>query len=415
MTTLNLQVGAGGDDFIHFQDNGTHTFDAAGINLFHGYAASTAKRGQSGMRYTSVTIGNGDTIDAATTVYRARNTNSNADVVVHIRADDADNPAAPTNDAGWDALTDTTADVSWTMPSFVAGNDFTTPDFKSVIQGLVNRGGWSSGNAMIILIGDRDAESTATDGTRRDAQSYEGESANAPKLDIDYTAAAGGVTVLAALATATALSPAATIMTGLLVAASLATATALVYAAKNVNTISAKVATAVAVSPASAVSGAALIAANLATATAKSFAASIITAGSITVSAALATASALSYAAKHVNTIPAAVSTATAASLAATVSGAAVIAGAVATATARSWDATVSGAALVAGALSTATARSWAAAINPGVTIAGALATATALAPKATLVIEGVTGAVRRLAYYPVSLVSTRFRRRGRR
>ncbi|KKK67051.1 hypothetical protein LCGC14_2957920, partial [marine sediment metagenome] len=59
--------------------------------------------------------------------------------------------------------------------------------------------------------------------------------------------------------------------------------------------------------------------------------------------------------------------------------------------------------------------RSWAAVINPGATIAGALATATALAPRATLVIEGVAGTVRRLAYYPISLVSTRFRRRGRR
>ena len=403
---IDEQVGAGADD-AHEKANDT-SFFATGILNYRDSDALNSVRRFCGDRFQTVAVPKDDTIDVANLQVKVAFTTTD-DPNLDIYAEDVDDAVDFTTNADVVNRIRTTASAAWVATGIGIGFR-TSPDFASVVQEVINRASWASGNdMMIITVGKSDLDLAFR------TRTFENASADAAKLHIEYTAGAGGVTVLAALATATALSPAATILTGLLVAASLATATALSLAAKHINTISAKVATATAVSPASAVSGAALIAANLATATAKSFAASIITAGSITVSAALATASALAYAAKHINTIPAAVSTATAASLAATVSGAATIAGALATATARSWDATVSGAALVAGALSTATARSWAAAINPGVTIAGALATATALAPKATLVIEGVTGAVRRLAYYPISLVSTRFRRRGRR
>jgi len=195
---------------------------------------------------------------------------------------------------------------------------------------------------------------------------------------------AGGVTVLAALATATALGYAAVITTGLVVAAALATATALSLTAKHINTIKAAVATAVTQSYAATISGAARILAVLTTASAQSYAATII-AGDTVIGAALATASALSYAATHLNTIPAAMSTATAASYAATVSGATVVLGALATATAQSYAATVSGVALVAAALSTAAAKSWEAVVNPGAVVAGVVATATAQALEAVV------------------------------
>ncbi|KKM82271.1 hypothetical protein LCGC14_1321200, partial [marine sediment metagenome] len=239
---------------------------------------------------------------------------------------------------------------------------------------------------------------------------------------IGRAAAVGGVTVLAALATATVLSPDAAVVTGAMVSAILATATALSPISTHINTVSAPVATATALSPVSIVSGVASIVGALATASAlsweattslgalvvgalgtataqsyvalhintvlaslstaitTSWAATIITGGDVTVIAALATATALSYAATHVNTILVALPTATALSYTAAFIGGATIAGALSTATALSFDAAVIGGATIVAALSAATALSWAAAINPGITILAVLATATALA-----------------------------------
>ncbi len=246
---------------------------------------------------------------------------------------------------------------------------------------------------------------------------------------VEDTAAAGGVTVLAALATATVLSPVSAVVTGAMVTAVLATATALSPVATHINTVSASVATATALSPVSIVSGAAAIVGALATASAlswdattslgalvvgalgtataqsyvalhintvlaslstaitTSWAATIITGGDVTVIAALATATALSYAATHVNTILVALPTATALSYTAAFVGGATIAGALSTATALSFDAAVIGGATIVAALSAATALSWAAVINPGVTISAVLATATALAYAAVAVV----------------------------
>lgn len=424
------------------------------------YIGEFGNRIYAGFRFPGVTGLSGQTIDAAILRFHAGATDS-ASFEGDFRAHDAEAPGVFTSsdsDISTRPLTTKTCEAdgsdfgSWSAGNWYefdgAGSDTNT--IKDIIQELAD----SYDPSAIVIIHE-----LASGTGERLPHAWDYDTSLAAKLDIDYEPAGGaGVTVVAALATATALSYAPTITTGLLVSAAIATATALALTAKHVNTIPAAVATATAKSYEATITTAALIAGALATATAKSYAATAsgvaliagalatataksydaVVTGAANVSAALATATAKSYAAtiisgdrivqaavatasalahvaKHINVIPAAVSTATAASLAATASGAATIAGALATATARSWDATVSSATLIAGAVSTATARSWAAVINPGVTIAGVLATATALAPKVTLVIDGVVGAVRRLAYYPVSLVSTRFRRRGRR
>ncbi|MBK8820602.1 MAG: hypothetical protein IPN49_16515 [Saprospiraceae bacterium] len=54
-----------------------------------------------------------------------------------------------------------------------------TPDIKNIIQEIVNRSGWVSGNALSILI-------TGSSGTR-EAESWDGEAAAAPRLYITYT------------------------------------------------------------------------------------------------------------------------------------------------------------------------------------------------------------------------------------
>ena len=59
-----------------------------------------------------------------------------------------------------------------------AGRDQRTPDLSPVVQELVDRPGWSGGNALALII---------TGTGRRTADSYDGSAAAAPLLHIDYS------------------------------------------------------------------------------------------------------------------------------------------------------------------------------------------------------------------------------------
>jgi hypothetical protein len=58
------------------------------------------------------------------------------------------------------------------------GPDQQTPDLQAVIQEIVNRSGWASGNAIAVVV----------NGTgRRTAQAFDSSQLGAPLLHIDYT------------------------------------------------------------------------------------------------------------------------------------------------------------------------------------------------------------------------------------
>jgi hypothetical protein len=71
--------------------------------------------------------------------------------------------------------------VGWSPPDWVQGQQGPgqqTPNLATVIDSVVNGGGWQSGNALLILIsgsGDRVAES------------FDGDAAAAPLLHVEYT------------------------------------------------------------------------------------------------------------------------------------------------------------------------------------------------------------------------------------
>jgi len=68
----------------------------------------------------------------------------------------ADAPAFTTTAFDITDRTNTVADVSWAVPTWVATDDELpaqlTPDLSTIVQEIVNQGGWASGNAMVIMI-----------------------------------------------------------------------------------------------------------------------------------------------------------------------------------------------------------------------------------------------------------------------
>jgi hypothetical protein len=75
-----------------------------------------------------------------------------------------------------------TAAVSWSPGRWptvgAAGPDQRTPSLTSVIQEIVNRTGWSAGNALVIII---------TGTGERVAEAYDGKPGRAPLLHVEYT------------------------------------------------------------------------------------------------------------------------------------------------------------------------------------------------------------------------------------
>ena len=191
MTTLNLQVGSSGDDVTHrtapshfFSTSSSHQLLGAYDGTIQGYGLSA--------RFTGVASGQGDTIDLATMTLTTSLGDSGTVCKAIIDAEDEDTGTAPTSDADWDNETKTTATVAWDpIPVWPTVDvEHTTPEIKTVIQELVDRGSWASGNAMNLFIHD---EAQGSDNSsRRWAHAYDSNSAKAPKLDINFTAGGGG-------------------------------------------------------------------------------------------------------------------------------------------------------------------------------------------------------------------------------
>ena len=134
-----------------------------------------------GLRWTGITIPRGATIEAAYVQFAAREAHTEATNLV-IRGQAADNPVTFTTAAGnVSTRTRTTATANWSPAAWTAnatGAAQRTSELKSVIQEIVNRPGWASGNALALII---------TGTGHRTAWAIDGQPANAPLLHVDYS------------------------------------------------------------------------------------------------------------------------------------------------------------------------------------------------------------------------------------
>jgi len=132
-----------------------------------------------GMRFTNIAIPRNANILNAYVEFEVAATGS-ASTSVTIRGQAADNASAfssTKNNISNRSLT--TAQVAWNnIPAWSALNvKWQTPNLSAIIQQVVNRSGWASGNAIAIIINGSG---------QRTAESYDGEAPAAPKLVITY-------------------------------------------------------------------------------------------------------------------------------------------------------------------------------------------------------------------------------------
>ena len=177
MTTLNLQVNQSSDDALENASggvtiNGTSmTFNNSGFWI--------------GYRFQNVTIPNASTINTATLSYYVTSTarDDNEQDVYGEDVDDAATFSTAANNISGRTLT--TAKTNVTANSVGVG--FYAVDVTAVVQEIINRAGWVSGNDLALIM-------DALTGVNLSPDTYDNSPTNAAKLDIDYTASGGGLT-----------------------------------------------------------------------------------------------------------------------------------------------------------------------------------------------------------------------------
>ena len=126
-------------------------------------------------RFQNITVAQGATISEAffkPYVYAGSRTGFT------IVGTDVDNVSAPSAASDGNHSLHTTATVSWSNPG-TDGSQQTSPDIKTIIQEIVNRSGWSSGNAIMIQMFVSGTVSGGDSGSKtRDMRSYEYSSAS---------------------------------------------------------------------------------------------------------------------------------------------------------------------------------------------------------------------------------------------
>lgn len=174
--TLDLQVGASSDDAYQKTSGDVVLTGSLGIvdnvDEWNGY------------RWTSVTVPNSATIDVAH--MEVEITNAGWDEPNHTffgnDVDSAVTFSATTNNVSGRART--SASEVWDNSNLGAPGRFNTTDLSPLVNEIVNRTGWGSGNDLVIVFrGDGGARDLAV-------QSWDQDNANAATLHIEYTAGA---------------------------------------------------------------------------------------------------------------------------------------------------------------------------------------------------------------------------------
>ena len=194
--TLNLQVAASADDGTcpNVTSDSGRSVSACGTGVINASVLAAGSHGGNdewpvGTRFLNVTIPNAATITSATFTLKAQATWASPGTISYlVSAQAADDPTTFTtavNQLTTGTRPRTTAvSAAWVLSSVTAETDYSI-DITSVIQEIVNRAGWASGNDMVIII---DTGVPTTAGEWQDFYSYDNTPSKAPKLDIVYTA-----------------------------------------------------------------------------------------------------------------------------------------------------------------------------------------------------------------------------------
>lgn len=174
MTTW--QVGTSSDDTS--SSDGDWRIDWSGLYITNLWGAVN----EIGVRFTNITISKGATITSAYLTLQATANYVTGDSTI-IRGIAEDNTATFSTYVNFAGRARTNSSASWTFEAWTQNSSYNSPDLTSIIQEIINRAGWASGNALAIVT------SPGTSVTQyRQAKAYDVGAAYAPQLTVTWVA-----------------------------------------------------------------------------------------------------------------------------------------------------------------------------------------------------------------------------------
>jgi type IV pilus assembly protein PilY1 len=145
-----------------------------------------------GMRFQDVAVPQGATVTNAYIEFTAKDSSSGT-LNLSIKGENVDNAAAFSSTSSEISTrlsgAGTSASTAWTPGSWSDGNTYDSPSLTAIVQEIVNRGGWTKGNAMAMFV------STSSSSNTRRAYSVDGSASRAPRLIVEFQGAPGRQTV----------------------------------------------------------------------------------------------------------------------------------------------------------------------------------------------------------------------------
>ncbi len=190
MPTINETIVLGTDDVFSQQGNNSYQFlSTVYIGAGHQDFGTAQYINWTGVRFQTINIPSGSTIDSATLTFVMKDKIGTPSV--RIYGNDVDDAAT------WGAtnkVRNITKTAAFTALDVTLHDS--TNDVKTIVQEIVDRGGWAANND--IAFGLFDQVGTGNNNIRgvayeyTPANTYYGSVANPAKLDITYTAGAAG-------------------------------------------------------------------------------------------------------------------------------------------------------------------------------------------------------------------------------
>lgn len=174
--TFSRQIVNGTDDVEDRSDNQISTGNSG---LYMSYDKNSGGQRQVGLRFTNVQLPKNASITSAHLEFVAKSAGSDS-LSLTIAGLAQDNPASFYAPGVVRKASKTAATVSWpNVESWTSERTYRSPDIRSIVQELVNRSGWSSGNSMAMAV-------YGTNSTRRIPYAMEGGKTKAARLVVKF-------------------------------------------------------------------------------------------------------------------------------------------------------------------------------------------------------------------------------------
>lgn len=188
--SISVRIDNGSDD-VEESASGSVSFTSSDLEF-----VKDGSRGNQtiGLRFNNVNVPQGATITAADIEFEIDENDGNNGIGIKITGQATDNASGfLSSSSAVSNLSRTTASIDWlidTNSPSIRDEKLATSDITNIIQEIVNRGGWSNNNSLVLIFERINGSGNGL----RTVESYNGESNNAPLLRISYASGSGPAT-----------------------------------------------------------------------------------------------------------------------------------------------------------------------------------------------------------------------------